>query len=154
MNGILQKWLLILLLIPILVLLFLTRIDGADTHLNGKPGLAPSQSLLCSGPGAAVMSLGRADVFYNHEGLKNKIEIFEPLRELTATAKSAGQSMEELINDITISVPMIYYEQFLVQPGCIIILDTRINAEGRAEVRFGVAMQCTHRAKLAEPLSI
>ena len=154
MNGIFQKWLLVLLLIPILLLLLLTRVEGGDMHLNGKPCVALSQRLLSSDPEAAVMPFCRADVFYNHQGLKNEIEIFEPLRELTATAKSTGQSIEELIKDITIWVPMMYYEQFLVQPGCIIILETRINAAGRAEVRFGVAMECTYRTKLANPISI
>ena len=86
--------------------------------------------------------------------MKDDIEVIEPLRELNAIARSDKESIEELIDHITIWIPRIYYRSFLLSPECIIVLETKINGEGRAEVRFGIAMACSDKAKLAKPITI
>ena len=95
-----------------------------------------------------------AHVFYNRIGLKDEISIYHPLRELRAVAPSKTETVEDLIENLSIWVPTIYYEQFLVYPRCIIILETGINDDGKAEVRFGVAMECTYKSTLPDQLSI
>ncbi|RZW25668.1 MAG: hypothetical protein EX260_02280 [Desulfobulbaceae bacterium] len=154
MNGILQKWLLILLLIPILILLFLNRVEGLDGRQNKNGSVISVSEVWCLGEIGNDLNTPSADVFHNQKGLKNDIEVRKPLRELNAIAKSESESIDELIEYITIWIPRIYHEQFLVYPECIIILETKINDEGRAEVRFGVAMECSHKSKLANPVTI
>ncbi|NNF47842.1 MAG: hypothetical protein HKP44_04515 [Desulfofustis sp.] len=154
MNGILQKWLLILLLIPILILLFLNRVEGLDGRQNKNGYVISVSEVWCLGEIGNDLNTPSADVFHNRKGLKNDIEVRKPLRELNAIAKSESESIDELIEYITIWIPRIYHEQFLVYPECIIILETKINDEGRAEVRFGVAMECSHKSKLANPVTI
>ena len=141
-DGILQKWLLVLILIPILILLLFTRVEGLDERQNEiSPIESVSSSLiLCERAGNDVI-VRKVDVYRNRKGLKNDIKVVNPLKELNAIARSDSESIEELIEDITIWIPKIYYEQFLVYPECIIILESKINDEGRAEVRFGVAME-------------
>ena len=155
MNGILQKLLLILVLIPILILLFFNRVEGL--HAGQNEDVSVDFVTEASSPWGYAgngITIPKADVFRNREGLKNDIEVIEPLRELNAVAHSDGESIEELINAITIWIPRIYFEQFLVYPECIIILETKINDQGRAEVRFGVAMECSHKSKLTKPVTI
>ena len=155
MNGILQKWLLILVLIPILILLLFNPVEGLHAHQIGKAPVYFSSEVSFPAAHAGNGIAGpKADVFHNRKGLKNDIEVIDPLRELNAIAKSDEESIEELIEDITIWLPRIYYDNFLVYPGCIIILETKINDQGRAEVRFGVAMECTDKSKLAQPITI
>ena len=155
MNGILQKCFLILILIPILILLFFNRVEGLNSRQNENWSVEYVSEISCphyhAGNGIAIP---RAHVFHNRKGLKDEIEVIEPLRELNAVAQSDKESIEELIDDITIWIPRIYSEQYLVSPECIIILETKINDEGRAEVRFGVAMECAHKSKLAKPIII
>ena len=155
MNGILQKWLLVFFLITILILLLFNQVEGGQCRQNehGSVDLvnAVSSLMKCAGNG---ITIPRAHVFHNREGLKDELEIIEPLREVNAIAHSDEESIEELIDEITIWIPRIYYEQFLVSPGCIIILETKINDQGRAEVRFGIAMECIYTSKLAPPVTI
>ncbi len=155
MNGILQKWLLIFLLIPFLILLFFNRVEGLEGRQTEYSSAWLVSNVSCPWVHAGKgITIPRADVFHNRKGLKNDIEVIEPLREMNAIARSDKETIEELIEDIAIWVPKVYFQHFLVQPECIIILESWINAEGRAEVRFGVAMECAYRARLAEPLSI
>ena len=155
MNGILQKWLLIFFLITILILLFFNPVEGLKWRQNGNGSVESVSEISClhyhAGDGVAIP---RARVFHNRKGLKDEIVVFEPLRELNAIAHSEKESIEELIDDITIWIPKIYHEQFLVYPECIIILDARINDEGKAEVRFGIAMACAYKSILAKPVTI
>ena len=155
MNGMLQKWLLILVLIPILILLFFNRVEGLHAHQieNGPVDFVGEVSCPSIHAGNGIAG-PKAEVFHNRKGLKNDIEVIDPLRELNATAKSDKESIEELIEDITIWIPRIYYNNFLVYPGCIIILESKINDQGKAEVRFGVAMGCSHKSKLTAPITI
>ena len=67
----------------------------------------------------------KAEVFYNRKGLKNEINIFNPLRELNAIAKNETETIDELIEQISEWVPSLYYGQFLVNPKCIIILEKK-----------------------------
>ena len=85
----------------------------------------------------------KVKVFYNKEGLKDEITIEGPLRELTVISTTKSETIDELIEQVAIWIPEMYSDCFLVNPRCIIILEARINEEGRAEVRFGVAMKCT-----------
>jgi hypothetical protein len=93
----------------------------------------------------------KAKVFHNKEGLKDEIRIEGPLRELTVISKSKSETIDELIEQVSIWIPKMYSDCLLVNPRCIIILETRINEEERAEVRLGVAMKCT--PKLRTPKS-
>ena len=155
MNGMLQKWLLILVLIPILILLFFNRVEGLHAGQNQDVSVeyVSEFSSSCDYAGNGI-AIHKAEVFRNRKGLKDEIEVIDPLRELNAIAHSDKESIEELIEDITIWIPKIYYEQFLVYPECIIILETKINDQGRAEVRFGIAMECPRKSKMANPITI
>ena len=155
MHGILQKWLFILFLISILILLFINRVEGLHGWQNQtfSAGAVSEPFCPCDCAGNPI-NTPKAAVFHNRKGLINEIEVVDPLRELNAIANSDNESVEELIDDITIWIPRIYHEQFLVYPECIIILDTKINDDGRAEVRFGVAMGCSHKSKLTTPTTI
>lgn len=97
---------------------------------------------------AAETLTQKANVFYNKNGLSNEIIIEEPLREMRATSRTDRETMEELIENISIWVPRMYRQNFCINPRCIIILERTINRENRAEVRFGVAMRCTSRRQL------
>lgn len=155
MDGIFQKWLFILILIPILILLFFTRVEGLHGQQNEITTVESVGNCFFLGERAGNgIIVRKADVFYNRRGLKDEINVVKPLRELNAIAKSDSDSIEELIEEITIWIPEIYYEQFLVYPECIIILETKINDQGRAEVRFGVAMECPPKSKLVNPITI
>ena len=87
----------------------------------------------------------KAKVFHNRKGLKNQIEIEDPLRELNAIAKTTSVTIEELIEKTSIWIPQLYWESFSVAPMCIIILEKKINEMEKAEIRFGVAMSCYSR---------
>ena len=155
MDGMLQKWLFILILIPILILLFFSRVEGLQRQQIEIPSVESGSCYLFLGERAGNgIIVRKVDVFHNRKGLKDDINVVKPLRELNALAKSDSDSIEELIKDITVWLPKVYYEQFLVYPECIIILETKINDQGRAEVRFGVAMQCSYKARLANPITI
>ena len=155
MDGMRYKLLFILLLIPILILLFFSRVEGLHGWRNELPSVESVSSDLFFGEHAANgIIIRKADVFHNRKGLKNDIDVVKPLRELNAIAKTDSASIKELIEEITIWIPRIYYEQFLVFPECIIILESKINDQGRAEVRFGVAMECSYKSKLADPITI
>ena len=93
-------------------------------------------------------------VFRNTKGLNDKITIIGPLRDLNAIAKTNTETIDELINQVSAWIPKFYYDTFLVNPKCIIILETKINTVGKAEVRFGVAMKCTPKLRLPNPISI
>ena len=84
----------------------------------------------------------KATVFHNRKGLKEEIRIEGPLKELTAVSETKFETINELIEHISIWIPQMYRHYFLVKPRCIIILETKINEEGKSQVRFGVAMEC------------
>ena len=91
----------------------------------------------------------KAKVFHNRKGLKNQIEIEDPLKELNAIAKTPSVTIEELIEQTSLWIPKLYWQSFSVTPMCIIILEKKINEMKRAEIRFGVAMSCY--SKLYQP---
>lgn len=96
----------------------------------------------------------KAQVFYNRKGLKEDILIEGCLRELSAISETKEESIEQLIEHVSVWIPKLYNDNFLVNPRCIIILETKINEEGRAEVRFGVAMKCTAKSQVPEIINI
>ena len=96
----------------------------------------------------------KAQVFYNRKGLKEDILIEGCLRELSAISETKEESIEQLIEHVSVWIPRLYNDNFLVNPRCIIILETKINEEERAEVRFGVAMKCTARSQVPEIINI
>jgi hypothetical protein len=155
MNGMLQKWIFPLLLTPLLFFIFLNQPDKRNNWseanimsvLQIKTSLADDRTEEKSGP-------CRAKIFYNKKGLKNCITIISPLRELTAIAKTETETIDELIEKISLYIPQIYYEQFLVSPKCIIILETKINDNNKAEIRFGVAMECTPKLQVLNTFNI
>jgi len=93
----------------------------------------------------------KAKVFYNTKGLGKEIIIEDPLRELEATSHSPSETTDELIEKIALWIPKMYRQNFLINPKCIIILETKINHENKAQVRFGVAMRCTPRHQSYQP---
>ncbi len=155
MNGMLQKVLLILVLIPLLLLVFFIQTAELQIFQSGKGSTDyESEPLYAREYSAKDLITHHAQVFFNRIGLKDEINIYHPLRELRAVATSKAETVEDLIENISICVPNIYFEQFLVYPRCIIILETGKNDDGKAEVRFGVAMECTYKSILPDQLSI
>lgn len=155
MNGMLQKVLLILVLIPLLLLIFFIQTAELQIFQSKKGSTDHQSEPLCAREYSAKDLISHhAHVFYNRIGLKDEISIYHPLRELRAVAPSKTETVEDLIENLSIWVPTIYFEQFLVYPRCIIILETGINDDGKAEVRFGVAMECTYKSTLPDQLSI
>lgn len=153
MNGIPKKLLFPLLFFPFLVFVFLNQFDKHRSWQNLRVNTEfASEQLVAYHNAASKIISYKAEVFYNRKGLKNGINIFNPLRELNAIAKDETETIDELIEQISAWVPSLYYDQFLVNPKCIIILETKINSDGKAEVRFGVAMKCTQ--KLQRPTTI
>ena len=96
----------------------------------------------------------KAQVFYNRKGLKEEIIIEGCLRELRATSETKEESIEQLIEHVSVWIPKLYNDNFLINPRCIIILETKINEDEKAEVRFGVAMKCTARSQVPEIIKI
>ena len=96
----------------------------------------------------------KAKVYHNNEGLKDEINIEGHLRELNAISKTKEESVEELIEHISIWIPKMYRERFHVNPRCIIILESKINEEEKAEIRFGVAMKCITKSQPPEIIHI
>ena len=155
MDGIIQKWLYAFLCIPLLLFIFLNQGEKLHNWQNELVDTSlDSEALIVYDNAANENGTCKAQVFHNRKGLKNEINIFNPLRELNAIAKNKTETIDELIEQISAMVPSLYYEQFLVNPECIIILETKINSDGRAEVRFGVAMKCTSKFRLPNPISI
>lgn len=155
MNGIPQKLLSSLLFTPFLLFVFLNQFDThhSSQSVRVNTEFAGEESIAYHIAASRIISY-KAEVFYNRKGLKNEINIFNPLRELNAIAKNETETIDELIEQISEWVPSLYYEQFLVNPKCIIILETKINNDGKAEVRFGVAMKCTQRLQLPTTINI
>ena len=155
MNGIIQKWLSPFLCIPLLLFVFLNQGEKLHAWQNELVDAdLDSEKVIVYYNAANESGTCKARVFHNRKGLKNEINIFNPLMELHAIAKNKTETIDELIEQISVWVPSLYYEQFLVSPECIIILETKINTDGRTEVRFGVAMKCTSKVRLPNPTSI
>ena len=155
MNGIIQRWLYPFLCIPLLLFVFLKQGEKLHSWQNELVETnLEYEELIVYHNAANKSSTCKAQVFHNRKGLRNEINILNPLRELNAIAKNETDTIDELIEQISVWVPSLYYEQFLVNPECIIILETKINTDGRAEVRFGVAMKCTPKLRLPNPISI
>ena len=155
MNGIIKKWLYLFLCIPLLLFVFLKEDEKLYDWQNELVDISLENVELTVYHNAANKNgTCKAHVFHNREGLRNEINIFNPLRELNAIAKNETDTIDDLIEQISVWVPSLYYEQFLINPECIIILETKINMDGRAEVRFGVAMKCTPKLRLPNPISI
>ena len=155
MNGIIQKLLYTFLCIPLLLFVFLKQGEKLPNWQNELVDIdLENEELIVYHNAANESSTCKAQVFHNRKGLKNEINIFNPLRELNAIAKNETETIDELIEQISAWVPSLYYEQFLINPECIIILETKINTDGKAEVRFGVAMKCTPKLRLPNPISI
>jgi hypothetical protein len=153
MNGILKKGFLFLLFIPLLLFVFLHQADtGHNIQYVQVNAAIGGDELVAFQNSAHHIITYKAVVFRNRKGLRNEINICNPLREFNAVAKTTTETIEELIEHISSWIPRLYYEQFSVKPNCIIILETKINNDGKAEIRFGVAMECT--PKLQRPKTI
>ncbi|MGI9535569.1 MAG: hypothetical protein ACR2PB_00760 [Desulfocapsaceae bacterium] len=157
MNGTTrkQKRSFLLLLTALFLVLYPSQLAPQKTDPfrgdNGKEGgiaLNISEKIL----NEAVIQ--KAQVFYNRKGLKDEIKIEGCLRELRAISRTKGESIEELIEHVSVSIPQLYNDNFLVNPRCIIILETKTNKEEKAEVRFGVAMKCTAKSRVPDVINI
>ena len=136
-----QKWSLLTLLI--FVFSSLIPISAVTSHAEGG-----ANSLTIAGHILADTVVQTAKVFHNQKGLRNEISINGPLIELNAISSTKTETIDELIESISIWIPKMYSECFLVNPRCIIVLETKINEEHKAEIRFGVAMECVPKLEI------
>lgn len=96
----------------------------------------------------------KADIFRNEKGLRDKITIQGPIKEMNVISKTKTDTIEELIEDISLWIPQMYREQFSINPRCIIILETKLNEDEKAEVRFAVAMECRPKVRPTKTIRI
>jgi len=150
-----QKWLFLILLIALFLLLYPSQLTpqifGQFRELKGEECVWPlpiSENLLNE------VVIQKAQVFRNRKGLNEEISIEGHLRELNAVSKTREESIEELIEHVSVWIPKLYSDNFLVTPRCIIVLETKRNEEEKAEVRFGVAMKCTAKSQVPETINI
>ena len=155
MKGIHQKWTVHLLLCSLLALIFLNQFAEHQSY-QSVSGTTEFEIhvLQNSENNVSELSSYKAKIFFNRKGLKKEINVFSPLREFNAIAKTDTETIEDLIEQISVWIPKLYREQFLVNPKCIIILETKLNNDGKAEVRFGVAMGCTPKFQLPNTTNI
>ena len=150
-----RKWSFLLL---ITALFFLLSPSQATSQKNIQlPELKENKifrSLSTSENVSNEVAIQKTQVYYNKKGLKDEILIECPLRELNAISKTKGETIEKLIEHVSVWIPQMYSDIFLVNPRCIIILEAKINEEGKAEVRFGVAMKCTIKSQVPKIIHI
>lgn len=96
----------------------------------------------------------KAKIFLNQKGLRDQIKIEGPLKEMNTISRTKTKTIEQLIEDIAQWIPKMYREQYSVNPRCIIILETKINENEKAEVRFAVAMECSPKLRSTKPIRI
>ena len=150
-----QKRSFLLLLTALFLVLYPSQLAAQKAGQFG--GLMEEGSRLLLNPSQKFLSeaaIQKAQVFHNRKGLKEEIIIEGCLRELRATSETKEESIEQLIDQVSIWIPKLYHDNFLVNPRCIIILETKINEDEKAEVRFGVAMKCTVKSQLPETKKI
>lgn len=155
MNDVIWKWFTFLLISS--SLLFLPTVQAALSQIRNPSefyGKDSAYNVAAYKSSACGDIHFQAYVFRNTKGLNDKINIIGPLRDLSAIAKTNTETIDELINQVSVWIPKFYYNKFLVNPKCIIILETKINNDGKAEIRFGVAMQCTLRSQLPDMINI
>ena len=116
--------------------------------------LLACQGYVYSGENSGSTVTQKAKIFDNKKGLRDKTIIQTPLREFNAVSETSTDTVEELIEQVSIWVPRMYWEKFSINPMCIIILDKKINTSDRAEIRFGVALKCLPRLNAAETINI
>ena len=150
-----QKWSFLLLPTALCLLLYPFQLapqtNGQFREIRAEEAASPlsiSENILSD------VVLQKAQVLYNRKGLKDEILIEGCLRELRVTSKTKEESIEELIEHVSVWIPKLYSDNFLVNPRCIIILETKINEAEKAEVRFGVAMKCTAKWQVTETINI
>jgi len=96
----------------------------------------------------------KAEIFRNTKGLRDQIKIHGPMKEMNAISRTKTETIEELIEDISLWIPKLYGDQFSINPRCIIILETKINEDDKAEVRFAVAMECIPKLRSNKTIQI
>ena len=139
-----RKWSFLLLITTLFLMLSPSQVASQkNEQLRKLKDEKVTKSLSTSEKTSNEVVVQKTQVFHNKNGLKAEILIEGPLRELNAISKTKEESIEELIEHVSVWIPKMYNEIFLVKPRCIIVLEARINEEGRAEVRLGVAMKCT-----------
>jgi hypothetical protein len=155
MNNARLKWFLILLM-PLLYL-WMSISQGAPQQIEEtKKLLEPNGTDWCITEEytSDEPCHEKAKVFRNKKGLKSQINIVGPLREMNAVSRTKTETVEELIEDISIWIPQMYRQRFSVNPRCIIVLETKVNEAGKAEIRFGVAMECTPKQSASKIIFI
>ena len=139
-----HKWLFLLLLTALFLLLYPSQVTPQEiAQFSDFTGYEDARPLTIAENILDEVDTRKAQVFHNIKGLKDEILIEGHLRELNAVSKTREQSIEELIDHVSVWIPKLYRDTFWVNPECIIILEAKINQEEKAEVRFGVAMKCT-----------
>lgn len=150
-----RKWSFLLLITALFFLLSPSQIASQkNVHLRELEEEKVSRPLSASENVSNEVAIQKAQVFYNKKGLKNEIFIECPLRELNAISKTKEDSIEKLIEHVSVWIPKMYSDIFMVKPRCIIILEAKINEEEKAEVRFGVAMKCTVKSQVPKIIDI
>jgi hypothetical protein len=96
----------------------------------------------------------KVEIFRNNKGLRDQIKIHGPIKEMNAISRTKTETIEELIEDISLWIPKLYGDQFSINPRCIIILETKINEDDKAEVRFAVAMECLPKLRSNKTIQI
>lgn len=96
----------------------------------------------------------KAEIFRNKKGLRDQLEIYGPIKEMNAISRTKTETIEELIEDLSLWIPKLYGERFSINPRCIIILETKINEDDKAEVRFAVAMECIPKLRSNRTIQI
>ena len=144
MNDTPSKWFSLSIITAFYLFVSLSQVTSLEIGKSRTTMIRNSEGLFnAPGYNSDRIVTQKAKVFHNKEGLKDEIRIEGPLRELTVISKTKSETIDELIKQVSIWIPEMYSDYFLVNPRCLIILEARINEEGRAEVRFGVAMKCT-----------
>lgn len=141
-----RKWSFLLLITTFFLMLSPSQVASQkNEQLHDLKDEKVTKSLSTSENTSNEVVVQKAQVFHNRIGLKDEILIEGPLKELNAISRTKEESIEELIEHVSIWIPKMYSDCFFINPRCIIILEVRINKEGRAEARIGVAMKCTPR---------
>ena len=150
-----RKWSFLILITTLFLMLSPSQVASQkNEQLRELKDEKVTKSLSTSENASNEVVVRKVQVFHNKNGFKDEILIEGPLRELNAISKTKEESIEDLIEHVSVWIPKMYCEIFLVKPRCIIILETKINEEEKAEVRFGVAMKCTAKSQVHEIINI
>lgn len=151
-----RKWSFLILITTLFLMLSPSQVASQkNEQLRELKDEKVTKSLSTSENASNEVVVRKVQVFHNKNGFKDEILIEGPLRELNAISKTKEESIEDLIEHASVWIPKMYCEIFfLVKPRCIIILETKINEEEKAEVRFGVAMKCTIDPQILKIINI